>query len=159
MANIEQGIKYIEHIAGVLNDINIKTGKKIQKDNPLIWQDNLHKWENDRWQEMFGAFKALEQNYPEHFKQWDTTKFQNAVAVFNVEKMKHPRAMDRKNTKHHAWAMINTFREVWNRINKIDIKNEDQPQKPKKNKPRVTVEHTDEYTRTTIWHTHFQIED
>lgn len=155
MANIAKGIDKIGEIAETLNDIITNTGKKIDINNKTIWEGFLHRWDNTDWEDMLAAFNAVSESAPGKIKSYHENNYARAQATIKRDKMLSDRAMDKKGNKKIAWAMINTFREVWNAIHDKDIPNEDR--KAKRKMPKVEIEQTEEYTRTTVWHNLFEV--
>jgi hypothetical protein len=157
MANVAKGLDQIGEIAECLNDIIINTGKSLQKDNKTIWEGFLHRWDNQDWLDMLEGFHAISESSPESVRPYHKNNAEMARTAILKNKAKSDRVLDTKLHKHTAWAMINTFREVWNNLHDKNIPNEDS--KIKKSKHKVVVEQTEEYTRTTIFHNLFELED
>lgn len=156
MANIAKGLDQIDSIARCLNDIIVTTGRKIDINNKTIWNEYLHQWTNEDWTDMLAGFKAIDESQPDLLKQYQKNNFERAVVTLKKDQHLSNHALDKKNNKKIAWAMIQTFREVWNALHGKDIPNEDRKEIKQRNK--VTTEHTDEYTRVTIWHNLFEID-
>ena len=156
MANLARGLDKIGEIAETLNDIIINTGKKIDINNKTIWDGYLHRWDNEDWADMLEGFRAVIETAPEHVKAYHKNNYERAITTMKKDRASSDRCMDKKNNKRTAWAMINTFREVWNSIHSKDIPNEDRP-KQNKLKPKVIIEQTEEYTRTTVFHNLFEV--
>lgn len=154
MANIARGLDQIGDIAETLNDIIIKTGKKIDINNKTIWDGYLHRWNNEDWQDMLEGFRAVMESAPDSVKTWHKNNYERAITTLKKDKASSDRCLDKKTNKRTAWAMINTFREVWNAIHDKDIPNEDT--KPRTKMPKVVVEQTEEFTRTTVFHNLFE---
>lgn len=161
MANIATGLDKLGDISETLNDIILKTGKKIDINNKTIWDKYLHRWDNTDWEDMLAGFNAIAESSPDAVKQYHVNNYEKAVSTIRVEKVKSDRVLDKKSNKRTAWAMIHTFREVWNELHGKDIPNEDTNAmaKSKKRIPKVVVEQTEEYTRTTVFHNLFETED
>lgn len=158
MANPAKGIDLWQDITATLNDIITTTGKKIDINNPTIWQEYLHRWDNTDWADMLSAFDAVLQQRPDLMKPFHKRNFENAVTVLNLGKDQSDRILDKKANKRVAWAMIMTLREVLNELNEVDIPNDDAKLKRRK-VPKVVVEQTEEYTRTTVFHNLFDVEE
>lgn len=159
MANIATGIDKIGDIAECLNNIITTTGKKIDINNKTIWDGYLHQWTNNDWYDMLEGFNAILQSQPDAVKTFHKNNYEKAVIALKKDHNASDRALDKKNNKRIAWAMIQTFREVWNSLHDKDIPNEDAKPTKKKVKNKVTTEHTEEYTRVTIWHNLFDLDD
>ncbi len=157
MANVAKGLDQIGSIAECLNDIILSTKQSLQKDNKTIWEEYLHRWDNQDWLDMLAGFNAIAESSPESVRAYHKNNAEMARTAILKNKAKSDRVLDTKPHKHKAWAMINTFREVWNNLHDKNIPNEDS--KIKKLKPKVLVEQTEEYTRTTIFHNLFELED
>lgn len=129
MANSADGLLLIDHITDVLNDLIVKTGKQIDKDETVIWDGFLHQLNNDEWASMFLAFKELVSNNNIFLTHHQQRKFDEAYMTFEKDKLKRERCMDIRNrfmnTKQLAWSMIMTIREVYNTVKGRDIPNVD----------------------------------
>lgn len=157
MANIAKGIDSIGDIAETLNNIITSTGKKIERDNPVIWDGYLHRWDNEDWENMLAAYDAIEQSAPDKIRAWHKTNALKAKTALKKYKNSSDRALDKKCNKPAAWAMIQSFREIWNSLHDINIPNEDY--KAKRTLPKVVVNQTQEATHITIFHQLFDVED
>lgn len=154
MANFERGLELWESLTATLNEQITVTGKKIDINNPTIWNNWLHQLTNQDWEDMLAAFAECFQ---------EDSNIAKAYHVNNVERARstllrgdpNKRILDQKINKKIAWATMMTLREVMNGIRDVNIPNEDAP-KPKNRKTQV--EHTKEYTRVTIWHDLFDLE-
>lgn len=158
MANLAQGLEKIGDIAETLNDIILTTGRKIDINNKTIWDQYLHRYNNQDWEDMFEGFRAIADSQPEAVKQYHMNNLERAITALKKDRHSSDRALDKKNNKRYAWAMIQTFREVWNHLHDKNIVNEDKP-KVTKRVPKVVIEQTEEYTRTTVFHNLFDLED
>ena len=157
MANFNNGIRQWQAIAEELNDIIVSTGKKIDRDNPRIWEGYLHRWSNQDWLDMLAAFAAALELDPRLAQPYRKNNLERArIKVINAREGERPLDRKSKGGKATAWAMINTLRETWNEIEGIDIPNEDA--KPKKT-PKTLVETTEEYTRITVFHNLFEVNE
>lgn len=158
MANIAKGLDKIGDIAETLNDIILNTGKKIDINNRTIWDGYLHRWDNEDWADMLEGFRAVMESAPDAVKAYHKNNYERAITTLKKDKASSDRCLDKKTNKRTAWAMINTFREVWNAIHDKDIPNED-AKKTQKRVPKVVVEQTEEWTRTTVFHNLFEVQD
>jgi len=158
MANIARGLDHIGSIAETLNNIIQTTGKKIDINNRQIWDGYLHRWDNQDWSDMLAGFGAVIDTAPDSVKAYHKNNYERAITALKKDRHSTDRALDKKANKRIAWAMINTFREVWNSIHDLDIPNED-AKKVQKPMPKVIVEQTEEYTRTTVFHNLFEVQE
>lgn len=157
MANIANGLDKIGDISETLNDIILNTGKQIDINNKTIWDNYLHRWDNTDWEDMLAGFDAIANSAPEKVKAYHKNNYERAAIAINRGKHSSDRVLDKKANKKIAWAMIHTFREVWNNIHDKDIPNQDAKVTARKQqRPKVVVEHTEEYTRTTMYHNLFE---
>lgn len=154
MADTTTGLDQISEIAEVLTKI-IDTQGKIEINNPVIWSQYLHRWTNKDWENMLAGFRIILENRPDAVKQYHKNNFERAVTALKKDRHYSDRALDTKNNKRIAWAMINTFREV---LADLTLRPQELPNKPKSQpqKNKVTTEHTPEYTRVTVWHNLFE---
>lgn len=161
MANISDGIDKLGAISETLNDIILTTGKQIDINNATIWNDYLHRWDNGDWEDMLAGFDAILTSQPTAVKSYHKNNYERAVVTLKKGKSTSERVLDKKANKKVAWAMIHTFREVWNTLNGKDIPNADArtqrvTEAVKQKRHKVTIEQTAEYTRTTVWHDLFE---
>lgn len=159
MANPARGIDHWQAITATLNDTIINTGKKIDINNPTIWGEYLHRWDNSDWLDILSAFDAVLQQRPDLMRPFHKRNYENAITVLNLGKDISDRVLDKKANKKIAWAMIMTLREVLNELNEVNLPNEDALTKQQQRRHKVVIEQTEEYTRTTVWHNLFDIED
>jgi len=159
MANPAKGIDSWQDITAVLNDIILTTGKKIDINNPVIWGDFLHRWDNADWENILSAFDAVLQQRPDLMKPFHKNNYERAITTLNMGKSSSDRVLDKKANKRIAWAMIMTLREVLNELNETNLPNEDAKTMAQRRKHRVVVEQTEEYTRTTVFHDLFEVDD
>ena len=120
---LEQGLDHWQAIAQCLNE-EIKKSGAIAIDNRRIWDGYLHRWTNDDWAHMLIAFDQLQDQYPNLIKPFHRQAFEDARAVYLDHCDDHPRCLDTKQHKKHAWRMIMSLREVWNAANNINIPNQ-----------------------------------
>lgn len=157
MADINQGLDLWRDIAEELNDIITTTGKKIDINNERIWAGHLHRYSNEDWRNMLAAYACVLEENPDLALNYRKTNLQNArVKILAAKEGERP--LDRKSQggKRIAWAMINTLRETWNEIQGIDIANED---RKIHKRPKTLIETTEEYTRVTIFHNLFELDE
>jgi hypothetical protein len=164
VSNHTKGIEQWTAVANTLNKSILDTGRKIDINNTVIWQEFLHRWDNSDWQNILSAFNAVCSQQPDLIKPFHQRNYENAVTVLNCHSDQHARILDTKPNKKIAWAMIMTLREVFNELNEHVIANEDRPvclptHTTPELKPRVTTEHTAEYTRVTVWHNLFEVNE
>lgn len=131
MANAQDGLILLEHITGVLNNLIIKSGKQIDRDEKAIWDDFLHQLTNDEWESMFMAFKELVSKHGIFLSHHQQRKYDEAYTTFQKDKHKREKCLDIlnkfMNTRTLAWGMIMVIREVVNQANKVDVPNVDAP--------------------------------
>jgi hypothetical protein len=157
MADINNGLTLWQNIATTLNDIITATGKKIDINNPQIWDEHLHRLSNDDWRDILSALAKVLDESPQLAKPYRVNNLQKARArVLSAKSNERPLDRKRQGGKAHAWAMIHTLRETWNEIQGVDIPNEDRKTPPT---PKTLVETTEEFTRVTIWHNLFEKKD
>jgi len=129
MANIPAGHALNQHITDVLNDIIKTTKRKIDRDEPKIWQDFLHQLTNEDWEDMFTAFEQLLDTSEVLLTNYQSQKYQEARQTFNLDKLRRERCMDIRtkfmNTKEKAWSMIMVIREYYNACQGKNIPNQD----------------------------------
>jgi hypothetical protein len=159
MANIATGLEKIGDIAETLNDIILNTGKKIDINNRTIWDEFLHRYDNTDWEDMLAGFNAIIESHPDAVKAYHKNNYAKAQATLKKGHSQSDRVLDKKGNKTTAWAMIHTFREVWNALHDKDIPNEDAKVTARKaQRPKVVIEHTEDYVRTTMYHNLFEEE-
>lgn len=156
MANPARGVELWSDITATLNEIIETTGKKIDINNTKIWKEYLHTWDNNDWQDIFSAVEAVLFQRPDIFKKYHIKNYEEALMVLKLGLGLSDRVLDKKQNKKHAWAMIMTLREVLNTLNGVDLPNDD---KPRRSKPKVTVENLSDRTVITVFHDLFDIED
>lgn len=160
MANIATGIDKIGDISECLNDIILNTGLQIDINNPTIWGEYLHRWDNQDWEDMLAGFNAIMESAPDKVKPYHKNNYTKANTALKRDKNLSDRVLDKKAHKRTAWAMIHTFREVWNNIHDKNIPNEDtKTVKAKEQRHCVVIEQTKEYTRTTVFHDLFEVDE
>jgi len=124
MADVLAGFDKWTAMAKLLNDIIIDTNEGIQKDNVTIWQGHLHQYSNDDWDNMLSVLEAAYEEDATMFRDYDVTNINNARYELNKGIAGNiSRALDKKNTKRYAWAVLMTMREVYNRFKGLDIPN------------------------------------
>ena len=111
-------------VAELLND-RIRQDGETHKDDKLIWDPLLHKWNNSDWVQLMEAMHDLYAQYPQYFKQSDLSAMRDTIKVLvkGIETNKN-RVMDRRDHKSLAWRMIHVAREVYNRANDIWLPND-----------------------------------
>jgi hypothetical protein len=86
----------------------------ITKDDPRMWGDYLHKWDNEEWRMVLEAVGELLTAHPTVFKRFQRDAFVKAVQTLLKYEHSHDRCLDTKLHKHTAWKMAMTLRELWN---------------------------------------------
>ena len=106
----------VEEICSVVHCLNqiIETTGPIDINNKTIWQGYLHRWTNEDWRGMLCVMgEIIAETW--YNQPWHVTSLEQAISVF-LRDQDHPRCMDRKPNKAHAWRMIMTMREVVNAV-------------------------------------------
>jgi hypothetical protein len=108
-----------------LNTIIRKTNKQIDINNHALWDKYFHRWSNADWDVMLTALEELIQLQPHLFEAWHKRAVQEARTAWHAQKNLNDRILDSKRHKRKAWGCAMTIREVVNRINGVDLPNED----------------------------------
>lgn len=151
-------IETYTQIAERLNQEITTTGKKLQKDNTEIWGSWLHQFDNQTWLDLINIMKSVEMSQPGTLTPWHKSAIEEATAILKTAT--EDRILDRKRGpkgKGLAWKLLMAIRESYNTINDIYLPNQDQPKRQQQRK--CDIEQTEEYTRITIWHSMFEIND
>jgi hypothetical protein len=117
---LEQGIEIWRDISETLNQIVKDTGE-ININNETIWQGYLHVWDNQDWVKVLLAIELLYEDHPEFFIGNNEDAYVTAKEILIKNNNKVDRIMDRKVNKRHAWRMIMSMRELWNRANDLHV--------------------------------------
>ena len=129
MANITQGNELNQYITDTLNGLITTTGRQIDKNEKIIWDEFLHIIDNDNWADMFAAFKHALDSQSIFLNSLQERRYTEALRTFERDSLLRERCMDilnkAKNTRTLAWGMIMTIREVYNEKNKVNIPNVD----------------------------------
>lgn len=120
MANPLRGAQLWEEIALVLNNIIIETQLPIDINNKAIWDPYLHTWSNEDWDDLLSFLEYAVKTTPDIARDYHRTNMLTARQVLDKG---GNRALDRRDTKRHAWSMIMTMREMYNALHGWDIKN------------------------------------
>ncbi len=123
MADIERGIREVEILADYLNDIILKTGKAIERDNHGLWKKFFHHYNNQDWDNIISAMEEILGAYPEAFEKFHRQAIFEARDVLANESSKSQRVMDTKPYKIKAWKAAMAVREVINNLNGVVIPN------------------------------------
>jgi len=123
---LEEGVKHWSDMAKALNEEILEHGE-IQKNNKTIWDNYLHQWTNWEYATVLGVMRDLMDSNPEYFRGNHESAILTAETVLmrNWESEKD-RVLDQRRFKEVAWKLIMTMREVWNRVQGIDLPNSDQ---------------------------------
>lgn len=160
MANISQGNELNQYITDTLNGLITSTGRQIDKNERVIWDEFLHILDNNNWADMFEAFKKVLETENIFLNSIQERRYTEARTTFERDSQLRDRCMDilnkAKNTRVLAWGMIMVIREVYNEKNKINIPNVDRAVKTVKSTKGIEVEKTKEYTRITIFNDLFE---
>lgn len=154
MADYERGIDLWEQLTDTLNNEITTTGKKIDINNKTIWNQWLHQLNNQDWEDMLAAFAECYQEDNSIAANYHINNIERARSTL-LRGDPNKRVLDQKINKKLAWATMMTLRETLNKIRGITVPNEDR----KQTKRKTDVEHTAEYTRVTVWHNLFEIND
>lgn len=152
-------IEIYTQIAERLNQEIISTGLKLQKDNTEIWGRWLHEFDNQTWLDLINIMKSIEMSQPGTLTPWHKTAIEEATAILKTASQ--DRILDRKRGpkgKGLAWKLLMAVRETYNTVNEIDCPNQDRP-KTKTRTRKTDIEQTEEYTRITIWHSMFEVNE
>lgn len=123
MANIERGMRELEVLTDYLNDIIIKTGKPIERDNHGLWKKFFHHYNNEDWDNMLEALDLIHEHYPEAFEVFNTQALRQAREILADKGSESARVLDTKPYKTQAWRCAMSIREVINRLNGVNIPN------------------------------------
>lgn len=123
MAN-ENSLDLWSKLANDLNNIILSSGE-IQINNNYIWQTYLHKMTNEDWKGLLAAMCELYSTHPKYIDLNAEKSLKQTIETVLRWEYHHNRCLDTKKHKKTAWRMMMTLREVWNRVNDIDIPNSD----------------------------------
>ena len=112
---LEKGLARWNELADLLNAIS-QEPDGITVNDKRIWLGILHDWDNDDWELYLEAVGELLEGHPAFFKKHHKEAFIAASKAFLGSKNEHPRCLDQKHHKKHAWRMIMCGREIWNEI-------------------------------------------
>ena len=113
---LEKGLARWNDVTDLLNEIS-QEPKGITVNDKRIWLGILHDWDNDDWELFLEAVGELLEGHPAFFKKHHKEAFIAASKAFLHSKDHHPRTLDQRHHKKHAWRMIMCGREIWNEIN------------------------------------------
>lgn len=123
MADIERGIREVEILSDYLNDIILKTGRTIERDNHGLWKKFFHHYNNQDWDNIITAMEEILEAYPEAFEKFHRQAIFEARDVLTNEASKSQRIMDTRPYKIKAWKAAMAVREVINNLNGVHIPN------------------------------------
>ena len=123
MADLARGIREVEILTDYLNDIIIKTGKSIERDNHGLWKKFFHHYNNEDWHNIISAMEEIRSAYPEAFERFHTQAIFEARDILTNEASASQRIMDTKPYKTRAWKAVMAVREVVNNLNGVSIPN------------------------------------
>ena len=123
MADIERGVREVEILSDYLNDIILKTGKPIERDNHGLWKKFFHHYNNEDWLNIIEAMEQILEAYPESFEKFHRQAIFEARDVLTNESSKSQRIMDTRPYKTKAWKAAMAVREVINNLNGVHIPN------------------------------------
>jgi hypothetical protein len=120
---IQEGQELWQALVEVQNAI-IKEEDKIKRDDKRIWSPFAHKWDNTDWVKILLALKEADREHGLLGTEADHIEIiQNVLTKYWDY---DDRILDKRDDTHKAktWKMMMMMREIWNRIYKIDIKND-----------------------------------
>lgn len=112
-------------ITTYLNTVIKKTGKAIEINNKVLWDNYFHKWSNDDWDLMLTALEELQRVQPHLFEHYHNRSIEQARNAWMTQKSATDRVLDSKRHKGKAWACVMTIREVINKVLDLHVPNED----------------------------------
>jgi len=123
MADLARGIREIEILTDYLNDIILKTGLAIERDNHGLWKKFFHHYDNKDWENILEALQAIHEQYPEAFETYHTQAMRDVADILSSEASAKARVMDTKPYKTKAWKAAMAIREIVNSLNDVSIPN------------------------------------
>jgi hypothetical protein len=105
-------------LATYLNDKIIENGR-IDIDDRYLWKTWLHKLTNEDWIGLLEVIVAASEYIT--LKEFQEDAIMNAIVTLKKYKDVDPRVLDKKQHKKTAWRTLMVARELWNKINKIDV--------------------------------------
>jgi len=123
MADLARGIREVEVLTDYLNDIILKTGRAIERDNHGLWKKFFHHYNNDDWNNIITAMEEIREAYPDAFERFHSQAIFEARDVLTNESSKSQRIMDTRPYKIKAWKAAMAVREVINNLNGVNIPN------------------------------------
>ena len=123
MANIERGMRELEILTDYLNDVILKTGKAIERDNHDLWKKFFHHYNNQDWDNMLSALELIREHYPDAFERFHSQAMLDAREALATEGSEHRRVLDTRPHKTKAWRTAMAIREVLNAVNGVSIPN------------------------------------
>lgn len=123
MSNLERGMRELEVLTDYLNDIIIKTGRAIERDNHTLWKRFFHHYSNQDWDNMLSALELIKEHYPEHVQVFHSQAIMGARDILASAASEHGRVLDTKPYKTQAWRTAMAAREIINSVNGVNIPN------------------------------------
>lgn len=124
MANAIAGLERVFEVAQMLNNIIKTTNQPIDINNKQIWGEYLHKFSNEDWDDMLTALEEMRKIEPGAFTAYHNNNMITARQHLDKGELQgKTRALDKRETKRTAWAMIMTMRECYNRAAGVDLPN------------------------------------
>jgi hypothetical protein len=137
----EQGIELWSQVAELLND-EIRRGGKVSRNNRRIWDTLLHRWTNLEWAAVIAVMRDCMDTNPELFKGYHETAVLTADMTLTrywdtpTGKSKtwgpQGRILDQPEHKALAWQTLMAMREIWNKIQGVDLPNDNSSQEQNK---------------------------
>lgn len=122
-AKLERGMRELEILTDYLNDIIIKTGKAIERDNHGLWKKFFHHYNNEDWANMLAALTLIKEHYPDAFQLFHSQALTDATEILATKASDSARVLDTKPYKTKAWRTAMAIREVINTVNGVNIPN------------------------------------
>lgn len=140
MSKYDQPIDQWQDLAKYLNNYINHSGQ-IQRNDRVLWTNYLHKYNNTDWLGIVKTVLDLDEQHPEYLDLGNTSLFEdiyhklkdpNSDLKVERQNIKAKRVMDRAGSvldlpenKQDMWKMIMVLRELWCKIQDIDLPNSD----------------------------------
>jgi len=140
VSKYDQPIDQWQDLAKYLNNYITHSGQ-IQRHDRVLWTNYLHKYNNTDWLGIVKTVLDLDEQHPEYLDLGNTSLFEdiyhklkdpNSDLKVERQNIKAKRVMDRAGSvldlpenKQDMWKMIMVLRELWCKIQDIDLPNSD----------------------------------
>jgi hypothetical protein len=140
VSKYDQPIDQWQDLAKYLNNYINHSGQ-IQRNDRVLWTNYLHKYNNTDWLGIVKTVLDLDEQHPEYLDLGNTSLFEdiyhklkdpNSDLKVERQNIKAKRVMDRAGSvldlpenKQDMWKMIMVLRELWCKIQDIDLPNSD----------------------------------